>query len=200
MTCHEIAAEVEKIRENKTGREILGDLVQPVDDQAEWITRSDYYSYYYAIGRVINPRRYLEIGVRYGYSIKAIVDGSGIPWNETEVYGVDFESEPPSNQIAMDHLGSRLKRFELLKDDSQELRNLYIPPVDLGHVDALHTEDGVYHDIRLVWRCLKPGGVLLIDDCIPGGIVRKGAERFITDMGVEYAYLPTFRGMILAVK
>lgn len=202
MNCHEIAAEVQRVWESlphKTGRDILGFLVQPMDEDKDFINRDDCYAYYYAVGRVLKPRRYVEIGVRFGYTMKAVVDGAGM-WGEAEVYGIDMEYDGiPSNQVARNYLGRRLKTFELYRTDSRSLQKLEIEPVDLGHVDGYHTEEVVGHDSQLIWDCLKPGGVLMIDDCGPGE-VKTGAERFFGDRGIEYSYLPTLRGMMLAVK
>ncbi|WP_449235603.1 class I SAM-dependent methyltransferase [Azospirillum doebereinerae] len=64
--------------------------------------------------------------------------------------------------------------------------------VDLIYIDAGHEEDDVYNDVINYWKILRPGGIMLGDDCstaFPGVVA--AVRRFIKEQNV----LPVQRGV-----
>lgn len=178
--------------------EIIGTL-HPLDIGQPWIGR-DTYKIYWAIGRAFKPESYLEIGVRFGHSILAVAKGSG---TLKTAYGFDNELDITNGlKFADVKIRPFVADLHLTKADTQTLTALEVPPVDIAHVDGMHTYDGVRHDCELAWAALKPGGLMLIDDV--GGNsdiqVRLGADRFCADHGLAPQYLPCLAGMYLVKK
>lgn len=178
--------------------EIIG-TPHPSDLRQPWIGR-DTYRIYWAIGRAFQPETMLEIGVRFGYSIASMARGGG---SLKSVHGFDNESDFFQS---LKHAGERLTpliaNLCLVKINSQVVTSIDIPPVDIAHVDGLHTYAGVRHDCQLAYNALRPGGILLIDDV--GGEsdkdVRWGADRFCAENGLIPQYLPCHTGMYVVRK
>lgn len=177
---------------------ILGDL-HPADIGQPWMNRNTY-QFYWSIGRAFHPESYLEIGVRFGYSIQSIAMGSG---RLKTVYGFDSEYDlAGSLDIAHTRLRMMVDELSFTRADTQTLSAIHVQPVDMAHIDGMHTEQGVYHDCELAIHALKPGGIMLIDDVggDAGREVRSGALRFCEDRGLTPHYLHCFHGMYLVRK
>lgn len=178
--------------------DILG-TIHPADIGQPWMNQ-DTYRIYWAIGRAFKPTSYLEIGVRFGYSIQAVATGSG---RLKTAYGFDNEYDlAGSLDIARSRLASIVENLHLQKYDTQSLATLGNVPTDIAHIDGWHTRQGVYHDCQLAFPQVKANGLLLIDDVggIDGAEVRRGADEFCTDHGLTPHYLPCFHGMYLIRK
>ena len=178
--------------------EIIGTL-HPLDIGQPWIGR-DTYKIYWSIGRAFKPESYLEIGVRFGHSIVSMAKGSQ---QLKTVFGFDNELDVQNGlKFAEVKIRPLVADFKLAKADTQTLATLDITPVDIAHVDGMHTYDGVRHDCELALSALKPGGLLLIDDV--GGNsdiqVRLGADAFCAERGLVPQYLPCLAGMYLVRK
>lgn len=213
MNVHELARQVVdyKARCILTDYDVLGGLVQDADRGCDWVAGANNYTWWYAIGAVKHPRKIVEIGSRFGYSLKAIMMGAGR--NQTVLYVIDDERDADREPLKIlerhfktwDAEYERVADLAIRREDSQKLVTL-MPAncqmgvgFDLGSVDADHSMYGCYHDCGLVWEILRPGGLMVVDDCQPG-CVRDGCERFCRDMGVEWAYLPSLRGIHLVLK
>jgi hypothetical protein len=60
-----------------TDREVIGDLFQPRDAGHPFVETDNNYVWFRAIGAVYRPKTIVELGSRYGYSLKAFTDGAG---------------------------------------------------------------------------------------------------------------------------
>lgn len=195
------------------GYSIIGDLVQPLDRGEDFLTSTNYYSWYFLLGYILKPRRIAEFGVRYGYSIKALTSGgwsactyeneAGEPY-ATTVWGVDDERDGEKTLHVFEDYFKKVDflSYTLTRQDTQKLNTYDIPEAfrdstDLVHVDAWHTEDGCYHECGLAWSTAKPGGFVVVDDAKPGGVVRKGVDRFCLDNQLNSVYFDTLRGMVI---
>ena len=188
----------------RPGRDVIGDLAQPGDAGCDFLTSDNYYSWYYHVGAVLKPRKIVEFGVRYGYSLKALLDGSGVPWENCAVVAVDDERDGVRTlDIFEKYFRDRhIFLLDLWRRDTQtlpvvEFVNTVGVQLDLAHVDAWHTEDGCYHECELAYAAVRPGGFVLVDDALPGGVVRAGADRFCRDRKLDNVYLETLRGMLI---
>lgn len=201
MELHEFARQLrERVDGNRmTGAAILGNLAQECDAGADFLASDNYYSWYYHAGAILRPAVIAEMGVRFGYSLKAVIDGSGLPYYAVEILGVDDERDGRETlgvfQKYFFDKGTR--RLTLLRTDTQKLTTLGMKnPADLVHVDAWHTEAGCYHECELAYDAVRPGGFILVDDAVGGGAVRAGADRFCRHQGLASVYFPTLRGLL----
>lgn len=190
---------IQTILENRTNsvlkeKDLIGPFIHPLDEGATYLGQ-DTYEVYHALGLTFKPKSILEIGVRFGYSMRCMTLGSGLI--ET-AYGIDNEYDSGGSlDYVRCHLHNLIPNLQLHLIDSQKVDQLPVKElIDLAHVDAWHTADGCYHDCVLVHKYLKPNGILLVDDVGTGGeLVREGADRFCKQHQLTPYYLPSYRGM-----
>ena len=202
MNVHDLALLISYHRESYplTDLEVVGDLVQDRDRQCDFMIGSNNYSWWNAVGAVFRPNSMVEIGTRYGYSVKSLL-GNRLG-HHNRILVVDAECDPGQDTLKTFESyfrGRGVTDLEIRRVDSQTLTSLNTSGFDIGSVDALHSADGCYHDCKLVWGCLRPGGLMIVDDTQPGP-VRDGCERFCRECGLEWAYLPSLRGIHLVLK
>ena len=161
-------------------------------DSYDYIWCKNYYEWNYAISKVISPKSYMEIGVRFGFSFLPALVGApeleyALGW-DLETYG--------NNSYAIDNLQTYYKgdcKWEIQHIDSQEKTE--IPQFfDLVNLDGCHDFDCKIHDLNLA---MNNSRYVLIDDYDYHPIVRQSVDKFIKDNTdrIEYSlYLPTFRG------
>lgn len=185
-----------------TDRDVLGALIQSQDKWQDFVAGDDNYVWWHLLGYHFCPRRVLEIGTRFGYSLWSIVSGSG--WGPSDVSMVVFDAEcDPGTKNPLDVCRKWFRDHDyenltLMRGDTQKMTNFdFQPPFDLAVVDADHSAGGCYHDMGLVLPVVRPGGVIVVDDTAPGGEVRAGCERFCADKQLPYVYVPTLRGVHL---
>jgi len=114
----------------------------------EWVP---YYRLKWAIARHMQPRRILEIGVRFGYSGLAFV--SACP--ESEYVGIDNDSETfGGTRGALDWARKAMAGHQtrLIRADSQEFSAFPGGRFDLIHMDGQQNETGLNHDLALALR------------------------------------------------
>ncbi len=136
-------------------------------------TRVELRSALRALARSLQPQRYLEVGVRLGWSLAQVA--AECP--ACEIIGIDTWV---SNYGGVPNWGpqwvtAELKRvvpqyrgrLELITGRSQEaLRDRALGPFDLICVDGDHTGTGALADLRLCLPLLTPGGALVFDDLV----------------------------------
>lgn len=204
MTAAEIAARVcVHWFDAPPDARIVADILQDRDRGAEYLCEKDYYAFYWALGRVVGPRRYAELGVKFGYSALAVARGAG-----TVEYIRGFDSEldtPGSCAVAEVNLEKVLPGADV-KINKVELDELVVlggGPYDLIHCDAGHNYEGACRDIRLALGAVRPGGVVVVDDYFP----RKESDRAhtaeirraVADTRLPHAVVPTLQGLAVLV-
>jgi len=110
----------------------------------EWV---DYYRLKWAISRVLQPRRILEIGVRFGYSAAAFLDASP----EAEYLGIDNDSDTFGGQRgAIDWARRITGRFhaQYVVADSQDYESFPGGTYDLVHIDGQQDGAGSIRDLK----------------------------------------------------
>lgn len=122
----------------------------------KWV---DYYKTKFAISKIINPSKILEIGVRYGYSVSAFLSASP----KAHVLGIDNDSDTYGGKSgalkwARDCLSNF--NFEIMVEDSQNLTVFPGGSYDLIHIDGQQDGGGTFHDLSLA---VKQATWILVD-------------------------------------
>ena len=117
---------------------------------------STYYGLLRRAHEVLQPRRYLEIGVHRGHSLALVQP-------ETHAVGIDPEpmvTHPVNNTVIVPSTSD-----EFFADP--DLPGLLGGPVDLAFVDGLHLFEQALRDVANVEHHSNPEGIILIHDCLP---------------------------------
>lgn len=123
---------------------------------ADWVP---YYRLKWAIARVLQPRRVLEVGVRFGYSAAAFLDACP----EAEYLGIDNDSENFGGHKGAIEWARRITRHaraSYLLADSQQLAEFPGGRYDLIHVDGQQDGDGSFRDLS---KALRQSRYILVD-------------------------------------
>ncbi len=204
MNLETIQTELIQLHADRPGIDIIRPILQPQDDpNADYIAATNYYSWYATIGCYFKPRRIAEIGVRFGYSLYAMATATGHDPGTMRLFGYDletYEGTERSTRIAQAMMrGAGFIHTNIYKMDTFLVNDLGTD-IDLFHVDGDHDYRHVAHDTELAIAALRPGGVLLLDDCEFNPDTGRAARDVLNRHGIEFCLLPTFRGHILAVK
>ena len=102
---------------------------------------------------------YLEIGVDQGDTFSVVRVARSI--------GVDPIAPVPNVEAALKRPGAQY--FATTSDEFFERHAAEQLPVgvDVVFIDGLHTYDQTYRDVRNALKVLRPGGVILVHDCMP---------------------------------
>lgn len=124
----------------------------------EWV---DYYRMKWSIAKVIQPKRILEVGVRFGYSARAFLAASP----DASLVGIDIDSaefggQPGAVDWAQQSIRNDGYDFSVLKTDTAKLTRLPGEAYDLIHVDGQQDGDGTFHDLDLA---LPQSRYILVD-------------------------------------
>lgn len=115
--------------------------------------RLPYLSLLDRLHKELQPRSYLEVGVRHGASL-ALAAGVAV--------GVD-----PAPEIS-NELPAQTRLLKMTSDAFFERsRELAIEPPDLVFIDGMHLFENVLRDFMHAERMASPGAVVLIDDIFP---------------------------------
>ncbi|HLJ45641.1 MAG TPA: methyltransferase domain-containing protein [Bryobacteraceae bacterium] len=123
---------------------------------SEWLP---YYRMKWAIARALQPKRILEIGVRFGYSAAAFLDACP----DAEYLGIDNDSETFGGVAGAVEWARRIttgRKANFLVADSQQLQEFPGGPYDLIHVDGQQDENGTIGDLR---KALRQTRHILVD-------------------------------------
>jgi hypothetical protein len=181
-----------------TEDQLLADQVHPLDVGQSYLGK-DTYVWYYAIGMAIRPKTILEIGTRFGYSLKCMALGSGQENMDLWFFDSEYDYFGSINYVKNYFTrNAPLTRVTATKVNTRHLKEIVLDTkVNLAHVDGDHSEKGAYEDCCLCLPVIKSGGYLLVDDVggENGKTVRAGADRFCQENGLKPEYLDCYRGM-----
>lgn len=161
-------------------------------DSYDYVWSGNCFEWYWALGKVIKPKTFLEIGVRFGFSFLPIIEASdeleyALGW-DLETYG--------DNKIANENIGKYYTgnaKWEILHKDSQ-LENELPQFFDLISIDGCHDYDCKVHDLKL---CIGKCHYVILDDYDYHKDVRDSVDFFLKEYAehIEWnEYIPTFRG------
>lgn len=197
--------------------EILRDIAVESDIATDWYQTDDYYQWYYSYGYNFKPKSYLEFGLRYGYSMAAVMRGafaadiyveyaSAV---DAEVYGVN-----DTNIIAQNILNKIFPelKFEIFKESTAnfDITKLQLKQYDMIHLDASHDSKGVLIELEKTWPILKINGILIVDDVFSKvspekctfEVHRMLLSWVLSDLNniKKYCYINNLRGHFLLMK
>jgi len=157
------------------------------------------YQLKYHIAKMIAPRSILEIGVLYGFSAHAFLcAGESISYLGIDINDPSFNDVgEPTLDIAAKMLNHEVPRVppayietRVCNTQKEELTDL--GNYDFVHVDACHTYQGCYRDIRSAWpHCNR---AVLVDDYVTNGGVHDAVDKFIQDFGATLLITPAISG------
>ena len=165
-------------------------------DSYDYVWSGNCFEWYYAISKTIQPKTFLEIGVRFGFSFLPTMLGNpdmeyALGW-DLETYGhTNIES---INHIKKYYFGG--VKWDLLTQDSQiatELPGFY----DLISIDGCHDYACKLHDLDL---CIGKCNYIILDDYDYHTDVRNSVNDWMRSNITEIEwglYIPTFRGSML---
>ena len=108
---------------------------------SEWVP---YYRVKWATARALQPKRILEIGVRFGYSAAAFLDACP----DAAYLGIDDDSDKSGGQKGA------------ILCDSQQFEEFPRGPYDLIHIDGQQDGAGLIADLR---KALRQARRILVD-------------------------------------
>jgi hypothetical protein len=147
-----------------------------------------------------DPKIIAEIGVRTATAALMFMKC----WPEARYIGMDTGGfiDGGIGMKGIDWARKILKPFnaEIRMIDSQSLTGL-VDKLDFAHADGLHTFEGCYHDMTILFDALNPGGYLLVDDYDHLSEVRRSVDAWLkAHPDLEWKYFKTYRGDILISK
>jgi hypothetical protein len=161
-------------------------------DVNDYVFCKNYYEWNYAIAKYIQPKTFLEIGVRFGFSFLPSLVGSdrleyALGW-DLETYG---DNKIANENIAKYYNGSC--KWEIQKVDSQKV-DVLPQKFDFINIDGCHDYDCKKHDLNLAMVNCR---YALLDDYDYHSYVKESIDDFIKeneDKIESSIYIPTFRG------
>jgi predicted O-methyltransferase YrrM len=199
---------LEAARDPRPTHELLGTLPCLADGDLTrpWWSSDRYYQFYAALGQLLAPVAVLEVGVRLGYSLIALLRGHPAI---ARIVGLDNQSDVAGSQKwAEDNLRAAGYKGALALPmcDTSGITPRHWPlhrseEFGLVHVDGDHSYAGTLSAFLASWPHLAPGGVIVIDDC-KAVHVREAVESVrmaLSGLAWDF-YFPTFTGWWVGVK
>lgn len=174
----------------------LSDIILPFDYAGGWADKlhsNNCYEWSWSIGEFFKPKKYCEIGVRYGYSLFSIIRGSS-NIEEVTIYEIDCDPlysvyTDPNNPSYFNYVDNKLSEHKInhksFKQDTRIIDKLDIEEYCMIAVDGDHTFDSAFHDLEIAYQALAVGGVLILDDVRP---INYGASE-VCRAGLEFSKL-----------
>jgi predicted O-methyltransferase YrrM len=144
------------------------------------------------------PNVVVELGVDYGYSLCVLASALKTANPSGQVTGIDhFKGDSQTGYrntkggvqtLLRDH---GLHNVTLIEGDFQDVAMTWTMPIDILHIDGLHTYDAVKSDVR-AWRPhLAENGVILFHDihvADPSYEVKKVFDELTDGYRVEFTH------------
>lgn len=161
-------------------------------DSYDYVWSKNCFEWYYAIAKAVQPKTFMEIGVRFGFSFLPTLVGCdsleyALGW-DLETYG--------DNNIANENIGKYYEgkcNWEIQHVDSQ-IQTVLPQHFDLISIDGCHDYECKIHDLELA---MENTTYVILDDYDYHNDVRRSIDDFLKkyDHRIEYAeYIETFRG------
>ncbi len=103
---------------------------------------------------IISPERYVEIGIRHGYSLSISPNAEKIA------------IDPQYSESDMQFDVGNVTFYKMKSDDFFEQHTLNAS-YDLAYIDGLHLFEYALRDYMNLEKYAKPGSVIIVDDVIP---------------------------------
>ncbi|WP_414584200.1 methyltransferase domain-containing protein [Scytonema sp. PCC 10023] len=151
----------------------------------EWV---DYYKLKWAIAHVLKPASILEIGVRFGYSAAAFLNGNPA----AHYVGIDLDTDSYGGVKGAIHWAEKITTefsSEFLVADTQAMQRFPGDIYDLIHVDGQQDGDSSFHDLEVA---TKQGRYVLVD----GYLWTRQNFMAVSDFLFRYADILDWYGVI----
>ncbi|MGV0025158.1 methyltransferase domain-containing protein [Phormidesmis priestleyi] len=159
----------------------------------EWV---DYYRLKWSIAHTIKPSSILEIGVRFGYSAAAFLNGSP----DAHYVGIDLDSDQFGGVKGAIQWAKEITRSfnaDFLVDDTQKMQQFPGDVYDLIHVDGQQDGDGSFHDLEIAFQ---QGRFVLVDGYFWTQYNFTSVSEFLlryADLVEWYGVIPGYAGELL---
>jgi len=166
-------------------------------DKSDYIYCKNYYEWNYAIAKYLQPKTFLEIGVRLGFSfLPTLIGAESLEYAE----GWDIESYVKNgNKMSTENISkyyNGLCKWSISNINSQEI-DVLPQKFDFINIDGCHDYDCKKHDLKLAMDNCK---YALLDDYDYHFYVKDAIDDFMNKNinRIESSlYVPTFRGSML---
>ena len=194
LTKEELLVEIYKHKPNSIHDVIPSEFFTKYDSY-DYVWSGNCFEWYYAVAKALQPKTFMEIGVRFGFSFLPTLLGSdtlesALGW-DLETYG--------NNQIANENIGKYYKgsaTWEIKHIDSQ-LETELPARFDFISIDGCHDYECKIHDLKMA---MTKTTYCLLDDYDYHSYVKQAIDDFLRDYSdyIEWSeYIPTFRGSYL---
>lgn len=176
------------------------------DKDAQYIIGGNYYEWYAGMSAMIQPKAIAEIGVRYGYSMMAML-ASISEVTDIQILLIDNELSGVSLTQAwlkIDHM-LQTEKFPinvfptLMKLDSRCLQPFTRPTgqYDLIHIDGGHDAHTLLHDLDWAMSALvREKGLIVVDDCNDEELKRV-SEHYAALHQMDCRFIPSHTGHVI---
>lgn len=126
-----------------------------------------------AIATEFQPKTYLEIGVRRGWSLAQVVAGNpSVTVTAIDMWVPGYGGvDNPGPEFVLSQVKRAVGEWAsypvFLSGDSHQILPTLEPGFDLITVDGDHTGPGAIADLNEAYRLLNPGGFIVFDDLLP---------------------------------
>lgn len=113
-----------------------------------------YKTFLLKLHEIVSPRRYVEIGIRHGYSLSLSQDAEKIAM------------DPQYSEEDMEFRVKNAQFFKLISDEffeNHKIENSF----DLAYIDGLHLFEYALRDYINLEKYATPGSIIIVDDVIP---------------------------------
>ena len=187
-------------------------LESDYDSRDDWIVSPLYYPVYFNVFKRIAERkkqvRFLEVGVRTGYTAVVFVKSVSC---ESFYLGVDpnlyLKNGLELANASLRKLKDKNRNFNYVLingyswDRNTQREILKNGPYDIIHIDGDHTLVGKLNDLWLARNAIAESGIVLIDDFIHHECVSDAIRRVLSlDWFKKFALIVTDRGLAVMTK
>lgn len=143
---------------------------------AEWLVKTQ------------QPQTIVELGVDYGFSTFCFANALQNQNSKGIIYGIDlFQGDQHTGyrntyeQVKQNIALHDLRNIEIIKADFTEISKIWSKPIDILHIDGLHTYDAVKNDFQCWSPFVKEDGIILFHDVAVPYYQIKDFFRELTD-------------------
>ena len=116
----------------------------------------------------LKPGVTVDLGVDYGFSTFALAER-----NPGHVYGIDlFQGDEhagfrDTGEFVSDFKDRNgIENVTFIKGDFNQVAEMWVSPIDILHIDGLHTFEAVSNDYTTWIKFVHPNGVILMHDIV----------------------------------
>ena len=153
----------------------------------------------------LRPQTVVELGVDYGYS--SFCFATALQKNRRgKIYSIDnFQGDKHTSfrntkQIVVNHMNShQLNHMEIIEKDFDTVAKTWNMPIDILHIDGLHTYEAIKNDYLTWSRFVKNSGVILLHDvCVYHSDF--GVHKFFGEINENKLYFEHSSGLGIISK